>query len=184
MRQDRTKWNEKYRKESYPTKVASVVKKFYHLAPGKKALDIAAGNGRNAVFLAHKGFSVDAVDISEVAVSEFASIYPNINAICADLDQFEIAPAHYDLIVIVKFLNRRLFPYIQEGLKPGGVVIFHTLLGSDSIKSTPEHCRDYLLQANELLHAFLAMRIIYYFEAGDPEINHSDEMATLVGVRQ
>ncbi len=43
MKQDRIKWNERYRKESYPTDVASVVKKFYHLAPGKKALDIAAG---------------------------------------------------------------------------------------------------------------------------------------------
>ena len=58
MKQDRIKWNEKYRKESYPTDVASVVKKFYYLAPGKKALDIAAGNGRNAVFLAHKGLSL------------------------------------------------------------------------------------------------------------------------------
>jgi len=184
MKQDRIKWNERYRKESYPTDVASVVKKFYHLAPGKKALDIAAGNGRNAVFLSQKGFSVDAVDISEVGLSEFASRYPNINAICADLDQFDIATARYDLIVNVKFLNRRLFPYIQEGLKPGGVVIFHALLESDSIKCTPEHCRDYLLWANELLHVFLAMRIIYYREAGDPGTNHSDEMATLVAIRQ
>jgi SAM-dependent methyltransferase len=184
MRQDRIKWNQKYRKKSYPTEAAGVVKKFYQLASGKKALDIAAGNGRNAVFLAHKDFSVDAVDISEVALAEFAGRYPNINAICADLDQFEIAPAHYDLIVNVKFLNRRLFPYIQEGLKPGGVVIFHTLLGLNSIKSTPEHCRDYLLGTNELLQAFLTMRIIYYLEARDPEKNHSDEMATLVAVKQ
>jgi SAM-dependent methyltransferase len=184
MKQDRIKWNEKYRKESYPTDVSGVVKKFYHLAPGKKALDIAAGNGRNAVFLARKGFSVDAVDISEVGLSEFAGRYPNIDAICADLDQFDIATARYDLIVNVKFLNRRLFPYIQEGLKPGGVVIFHTLLGLDSTKSTPEHCRDYLLRTNELLHVSLAMRIIYYREAGDLETNHSDEMATLVAVKQ
>ena len=184
MRQDRIKWNEKYRKEHHATEVASVVKRFCYLAPGKKALDIAAGNGRNAVFLARKGFSVDAVDISEVGLAEFASRYPYINAICADLDQFEIATAYYDLIVNVKFLNRRLFPYIQEGLKPGGVVIFHTLLGSGNIKSTPEHCRDYLLRANELLHAFLAMRIIYYREARDPRSNHPDEMATLVAVRE
>ena len=184
MKQDRIKWNKKYRKESYPTDVASVVKGFYHLAPGKKALDIAAGNGRNAVFLTQKGFSVDAVDISEVGLTEFASRYPNINAICADLDQFEIATARYDLIVNVKFLNRRLFTYIQEGLKPGGVVIIQTLLDSDSIKSTPEHCRDYLLRANELLHAFIEMRIIYYRETAGPKRNNSDEMATLVAVRQ
>jgi SAM-dependent methyltransferase len=184
MKQDRIKWNEKYRKAPYPTEAASVVKKFYHLAPGKKALDIAAGNGRNTVFLTQKGFSVDAVDISEVGLTEFANRHPNITAICADLDQFEITPVHYDLILNVKFLNRRLFPYIQKGLKPGGVIIFHTLLGADSIKSTPEHCRDYLLRSNELLHAFLAMRIIYYCEAEDQETNHSDLMATLVAVRQ
>ena len=184
MRQDHIKWNQKYRKESYSTEAASIVKKFYQLAPGKKALDIAAGNGRNSVLLTQKGFSVDAVDISEVGLRKFASRYPNISAICADLDQFEIAPAHYDLIVNVKFLNRRLFPYIQEGLKPGGVVIFDTLLGTASIKGTTEHCRDYLLRVNELLHAFLTMRIIYYREARDTGKNHSDEMATLVAVRQ
>lgn len=183
MRQDRIKWNKKYRKGHHPTEVASVVKGFYNLAPGKKVLEIAAGNGRNAVFLARKGFSVDAVDISEVGLAEFAGSYTNINAICADLDQFEIAADHYDLILNVKFLNRRLFPYIQEGLKPGGVVIFHTLLEPDSIKKRPEHCRDYLLRTNELLHAFLAMRIIYYRETENPETNGSNQSATLVGVK-
>jgi SAM-dependent methyltransferase len=184
MRQDRTRWNEKYRTEHHPTEAAGAVKRFYDLAPGKMALDIAAGNGRNAVFLSNKGFSVDAVDISEVGLAEFAGRHPNINAVCADLDQFEIPAGHYDLIVNVKYLNRRLFPYIHEGLKPGGVVIFHTLLQSKSIKNSPEHCRDYLLSPNELLHVFSAMRIIYYREAEDHETNHSDEMATLVAVRQ
>jgi 2-polyprenyl-3-methyl-5-hydroxy-6-metoxy-1,4-benzoquinol methylase len=73
MRQDRIKWNEKYRKQYHPTDVTGVVKRFYHLAPGKKALDIAAGNGRNAVFLSRNGFSVDAVDISEVGLAAQAS---------------------------------------------------------------------------------------------------------------
>ncbi|MGD8890029.1 MAG: hypothetical protein PVF53_16575, partial [Desulfobacterales bacterium] len=59
-----------------------------------------------------------------------------------------------------------------------------TLLESDSIKSTPEHCRDYLLKPNELLHAFSAMRIIYYRETRDFKRKHSDEMATLVAVKQ
>jgi SAM-dependent methyltransferase len=183
MRQDRIKWNEKYRKQRYPAEVTGVVKRFYHLAPGKKVLDIAAGNGRNAIFLSRNRFSVDAVDISEVGLAKFAGKHPNINAICADLDQFEIAPDHYDLIVNIKYLNRRLFPYIREGLKPGGVVIFHTLLESGRIKSAPGHCRDYLLRKNELLHAFKGMRIIYYHETAGSETNHSDETATLVAVR-
>jgi SAM-dependent methyltransferase len=127
--------------------------------------------------------AVDAV-VSEVGLAEIAGKHPNINAICADLDQFEIPTDCYDLIVIVKYLNRRLFPYIHQGLKPGGVVIFHTLLDSSNIKSAPEHCREYRLRTNELLQAFLAIRIIYYRETADPGTNHSDEMATLVAVRQ
>ena len=94
MRQDRIKWNEKFRRGEYSTEAAGVVQKFYQLAAGRKALDIAAGSGRNAVFLAGKGFSVEAVDISEVGLRTFAGAHPSIDAVCADLDRYEIAAAH------------------------------------------------------------------------------------------
>lgn len=87
MRQDRIKWNEKFRRGQYSEQAAGVVKQFYHLAPGRKALDIAAGSGRNSVFLAGKGFSIDAVDISEVGLGVFAGSQPDIHAVCADLDR-------------------------------------------------------------------------------------------------
>ena len=184
MKQDRLKWNKKYREHHHPTEVAGVVKEFYGMAPGKRALDIAAGNGRHAIFLANKGFSVDAVDISEVGLAEFAGKHPNIRTICADLDQFDIADGRYDLILNIKFLNRQLFPYIQEGLKPGGVVIFHTLLEPADGQGTSKHCRNYLLRSNELLHAFIGMRIVYYREAMDSETHDADWTATLVGVKK
>jgi SAM-dependent methyltransferase len=183
MRRDRIKWNKKYDTDYHPVDVADVVKRFYSLAPGKKALDIAAGNGRNAVFLSQKGFSVDAVDISEVGLATFAGKYKNINAVCVDLDHFDIHPAHYDLIINIKFLNRRLFPFIQEGLKAGGVVIFHTLLESVDGAMTHDHCREYLLRRNELLHAFIAMRVIYYHEGEDSESDRSENIATLVALK-
>ncbi len=181
--QDRCRWNEKYRTEVHPSEAADVVKRFYRLAPAKKALDIAAGNGRHSVFLARNGLTVDAVDISEVGLSQFAGVHPNIRAICVDLDLYDIPPSHYDLIINVKFLNRRLFPYLQEGLRPGGVLIFHSLLEPHSTNRNREHCRDYLLRRNELLHAFLTMRIIYYREGVDPKSDNNDEMATLVAVK-
>lgn len=184
MRQDRTKWNKKYRKDKYPAGASDVVKKFCHLAPGKKALDIAAGNGRNSIFIARQGFTVDAVDISEVGLTELAGRYSNINAICADLDQFDIHADHYDLIVNIKFLNRRLFACIREGLKPGGVVIFETLLDPGNMKNPPKHHRDYLLKPNELLHAFQSMRIIHYCETDDAESDESHPLASLVGIKQ
>ena len=184
MKQDRFKWNQKYRKHPHPADVTDIVKRFYHLAPGQKALDIAAGTGRHAIFLACQGFSVDAVDISEAGLAEFAGKHPNIIAVYPDLDQFKIPADRYDLIVNVKFLNRQLFPYIQEGLKPDGVVLFHTLLEPDDFKSTSKHRRDYLLRTNELLHAFLGMRIVYYRELVDPETGGSDRTATLVGLKK
>lgn len=182
MERDRTKWNQKFRDGRYPNDASDVVKRFFHLATGKKALDIAAGNGRHAVFLSRKGFSVDAVDISDVGLARFAGQHSNILAVCADLDQFDIPPARYDLIVNVKYLNRRLFPQIQEGLKPGGVLIFHTLLASDRAHTPRGHHRDYLLRPNELLHAFLGMRIVYYDEHWEPGSHPDAETATLVAL--
>ncbi len=79
MLQDRVKWNEKYQSESYSEEPAAIVKEYAKLASGKKALDIAAGNGRNALFLAEQGFSVDAVDISDAGLNLFAAKHPNIH---------------------------------------------------------------------------------------------------------
>ena len=183
MLQDRLKWNEKYQSESYPEEPAAIVKDYTMLARGKKALDIAAGNGRNALFLAHQGFSVDAVDISDSGLQLFAAKHPNVYPICADLDDFDIPIRRYDLIINIKFLNRRLFPYIREGLAPGGILIFQTFLGTPNSGSRQPACQDYLLQTNELLHAFLSLRILLYEESEEQNNQETVNLASLIGIR-
>lgn len=183
MLQDRLKWNEKYQSQSYPVEPAAIVKEYAKLARGRMALDIAAGNGRNSVFLAQQGFRVDAVDISDAGLNLFAAKHPNLNPICADLDDFDIPPKRYDLIINIKYLNRRLFPYIYEGLAPGGILIFQTLLDSPHPDSDPPVCRDYLLRENELLHAFLALRILRYKESEEKKKGEAVYLASLVGIR-
>ena len=183
MEQDRIRWNKKHGADYSPEGAASAVERFYTLASGRSALDIAAGNGRNALFLARKGFSVDAVDISEVGLAKFAGSHPNIQTVCADLDEFEIPADRYDLILNIKFLNRRLYSNIQAGLKPEGVLIFHTLLASNRKTGKAAHCRDYLLRKNELLRAFTALRIVYYRESDEAEGEHGAGTATLVGLK-
>jgi SAM-dependent methyltransferase len=121
---------------------AAIVKQFAGLAGGKNALDIAAGNGRNSLFLARQGFVVDAVDIADVGLAQFAGKHPGIHTICADLDEFDIPANRYDLIVNIKYLNQRLFPFIQEGLVPGGVLIFETFLGSPNRAKNQPKCRE------------------------------------------
>ena len=183
MRQDRLKWNEKYQDQHCADEPAAIVKQYVELAGGKNALDIAAGNGRNALFLARQGFVVDAVDIADTGLARFAGKHPCIQAICADFDNFDIPSGRYDLIVNIKFLNRRLFPYIREGLAPGGVLIFETFLESQYPAMGQPGCRDYLLRENELLHAFLSLQIVCYKEAKDEKNAEAARLASLVGIK-
>jgi SAM-dependent methyltransferase len=183
MQQDRIKWNQKYKKKKYPREPAQIVRDYFSLTKTGKALDIGAGNGRHSIFLAEQGFSVDAIDISDIGLVKFAGRHPNIHAVCADLDTFEIPQNRYDLIVNIKYLNRRLFPYIYEGLKKGGVLIFESFLETMEDTTNQPTCRDYLLRKNELLHAFLSLRILYYREGKKIEQNKTGPVASLVGIR-
>ncbi|MCP4107649.1 MAG: class I SAM-dependent methyltransferase [Desulfobacteraceae bacterium] len=182
MQEDRIKWNRKYSYKKHSTEPSKIVQQFYTLAQKGKALDIAAGTGKNSLFLAKQGFSVDAVDISEVALNRISD-HPDIHPVCADLDNFDIPGNRYSLIVNIRFLNRRLFPYICEGLSPGGLLIFESYLegpGEDYCRSS---CRDYLLRDNELLHAFLSLNILFYQETKEPIQKDFCHMASLVAMK-
>ena len=180
MRSDRLKWNEKYLKKPYSNHPAAVVKKYHTLALQGKALDIAAGNGRNALFLAENGFTVDAVDISEVALARLPNRHPQVFPICMDLDDFVIPSRRYNLIVNIRFLSRRLYPFIKEGLAPGGVLIFETYIEGPRGAAHGPSCHDYLLRENELLQVFRSLQIIFYQEKKQGRHGEKRNTATLV----
>lgn len=185
MKEDRVKWNEKYRnRQTASESPAQIVKQFYRLAPEGKVLDIAAGTGKNSLFLAENGFSVDAVDISEVALKHLAGKHPQVHPICADLDTFDIPQNRYSLILNLRFLSRRLFPYIREGLIHGGILIFESYLEGPGEDYCRPSCRDYLLRENELLHGFLSMRILYYQETKIPEQKEFCHVASLAAMKK
>jgi SAM-dependent methyltransferase len=98
------------------------------LPPGK-ALDLASGAGRNALWLAEHGWTVTAVD---GATSEIESVRSrasergvNVRGVIADLekDEFEIEPAAWDLVAILYYLQRNLFEPAKRGVVPGGILI-------------------------------------------------------------
>jgi SAM-dependent methyltransferase len=180
MDEDRVRWNTKYAEQPVQGTSARIIKTYYPLAPVGVALDIAAGLGRNAVFLAQRGFRVEAVDISDVAIRHLAGRHPRLNPICVDLDGFQIPGQRYSLIANINFLDRRLFPAISDGLVPGGVLIFETFLkGSTSLEGKPTN-PDHYLQPNELLHAFLELDVIYYHEAPSLRPHCPEHIASLV----
>ena len=176
MKADQEKWDARYLEGSGETNPAASVVTYWPLASVGSALDLACGRGRNSLFLAKKGFVVDAVDISRVAIDHLAGIHSNINTIHADLDVWPIPPNRYQLIVNIHFLDRRLFPMIVQGLRPGGLLIFESFLSVIGDR--------YCLQPGELRDAFSSLRIIHYQERKTKHSKRYDQLATLVGVNE
>ena len=183
MKEDRLKWNDKYLKEIHPTEPAEIVKKYHHLAPAGIALDIAAGNGRNTLFLAEQGFEVIAVDIADQALTRISGTHPRVHGLCQDLDSFDIPKKHFSLIVNIRFLNRRLFPQILEGLIPGGLLIFESFIKTEAKEISGPSCQDHLLLENELLHAFVSLKIVFYQETKRYRRKESAYIASLVAFK-
>ncbi|MDP1784873.1 MAG: methyltransferase domain-containing protein [Sulfuricurvum sp.] len=163
---DKTRWNAKHQNVPMPMNPSAIV--MQHVVPSvdKRALDIACGIGRNTHYLAKLGFEVDAVDISDYALSQLqhtAMIHP----IETDLTSYRIAPNAYDVIVNINYLERKLFPSIMAGLKSGGVLIFETFITAHEEGYHNPSNPDFLLRSNELLHAFCELEVLFYEERDD-----------------
>lgn len=163
MLADLNRWNEKYSQNPPIGEASLLIKDYLNEAKVGQALDIACGQGRNTDFLAQKGFIVDAVDGSNIALSKLKNT-STINKIEADLDKYCITPNKYDLIINFNYLNRRLIPQIKDGLKSGGVLMFETFLLAHGDFKLETMNLDYLLRKNELLHSFIGLDIVYYEE--------------------
>ena len=128
---DAEKWNAKYAELDYqPTEpLQFLVDRTEGLHSGS-ALVLAAGAGWNAVYLAEQGFEVTALDISEVGLElcrELATLKGvSLNTVCADLDDYDLGDACYDLITKFYFYNPSLFPAVRRALKPWGLFLFLT----------------------------------------------------------
>ncbi|MFQ5674121.1 MAG: class I SAM-dependent methyltransferase [Nitrospinales bacterium] len=137
------------------------------LLPGKgKALDIAMGEGRNAVYLASLGYDVLGIDISEAAMQNALALAERknvkIKALAADLDHYKFDDSGFDLILCFNFLDRSLFPEIRKALLPGGLLFFETF-NVDYLKYS-RFKQEWVLDHNELLREFADFRILRYRE--------------------
>jgi tellurite methyltransferase len=132
------------------------------LPPGR-ALDLACGAGRNALYLARLGWQVTAVDASSTAIARLREGARGlaVDARVADLErrEFAIEPDAWDLICDFHYLQRDLFPDIREGVRPGGVVVAAIRLEGS-----------FALRPGELREEFAGWKILYYSEAGDARI--------------
>ena len=76
----------------------------------------------------------------------------------------DLGHEQYDLILVFFYLQRSLFPALFSALRPGGFLIYKTYTTeSRRLGRGPTHPL-HLLQPNELLRAFQALRILHYHE--------------------
>jgi tellurite methyltransferase len=157
VEQDRDKWNARYAAGSlflgpHPSSfLAERIDLIESLVPGRKALDIACGEGRNSIFLARRGFTVTGIDISEEGLTKAARWATGegleIAFLRANLEGY-LFTERYDLILNFNFLLRDLIPGTVAALSPGGVLLFDTILDSPALPGV--HRKEFLLQPGEL----------------------------------
>ena len=100
--------------------------------PGGAALDLGAGEGRNAVWLAQQGWQVTAVDFSEVgldkAITLAAAADVKISMVCADVKTYAPPPATFELVVILylhlpALVRRAVYRRAAAAVAEGGVLL-------------------------------------------------------------
>jgi len=185
---ERERWDKKHLKEKGLGEASAFLQQIFALGlwpigPGR-ALDIATGRGRNALFLAQRGFQVDAMDISTVGLREGRTEAENkgltINFVQSDLDHVDLLEEAYDLILNLNFLHRSLIPKMKKALRVGGHILFETYLVDQRAFGHPKNPA-YLLGHNELLEFFLDFRILYYREGKISEGATESYRAGLLG---
>ena len=168
----KARWNERYDRDMYIYGVepaAFLKKKIGRLKVGK-ALVLAMGEGRNAVYLAQNGFDVTGVDISDVAIEKCNKLArernTEVHAVAADLTDYDMGKAQYDLVTNFYYYDTSIFPQVIEALKPGGMFILEQfsidhLNYRETSRFGPRN-PNYLVKPNELLEHFKPLRILYY----------------------
>jgi len=138
------------------------------LLPRGKALDVAMGSGRNAIFLAGIGFDVEGVDISPEATgraleaAKKAGVHLSVHL--ADLESgYHIESAAYDLVICFNYLHRPLIPQMKQGLRSRGMMVYETYIVDQARFGRPRN-PDHLLKHNELLDMLNDFRCLRYHE--------------------
>jgi SAM-dependent methyltransferase len=138
-----------------------------HRVPPGRALDLASGDGRHAIYLARHGWAVTAIDFARSALERLAAIARKeglaIETIQADLEQMPLPRDRFDVVVNIRYLQRSLFEPMKAAVRRGGVIVFETFLKDQQQLGHPKNPA-FMLDRGELAHRF-----------GDFEILASEE---------
>jgi tellurite methyltransferase len=178
-------WDKRYRLrehasdfEAGPTPL--VIKTASALRPGR-ALDLACGAGRNALWLAEHDWRVTAVDGAPTAIEVLRHRAVErdlpIEAVAADLEksEFEIEPSAWDLVLKCYYLQRNLFETARGGVAPGGILISIVHMNEPGEADGP-----FRLRPSQLERYFNGWEILHLREGKADDPAHRRAVAEIV----
>jgi tellurite methyltransferase len=172
IKDQKSKWDQRYSRRSFiygKTPAKFLAENYNYIPYGSTILDMGMGEGRNAVFLAQKGYKVTGIDISSVAVKKARLLAKEfgvkIQTVVASMEKYKISPNSFDAIICFYYVDRKLVSKMMSWLKPGGILIYeaHTM----AQRSVPEYKNEpveHFLKEQELLKLFKNMRVLKYEE--------------------
>ena len=177
---EQKRWNDRYSTGEYQprTEHSPIIDRAIEFVGSGRALVLACGTGRNAIRLAEAGFEVTAVDISSVAIEmareSAASRGLDVEWQVGDAGQVDLSTPAYELITMIRYVNRSLWPGLPGALTEDGWLLMEQHLRTDRQVIGPSG--DYRLDPGELLEAFSVLRIIEYSEL----LEYSDRADALI----
>lgn len=166
---DREKWDDRYRAGAYAerTHPSALLSHWIDIIPRGRALDVACGAGRNALFLAARGFDVDAVDISREGLRRARGAAAqrglDVNWIEHDLDQTLSLSGNYALVLVVRFMDLPLIGRLAGLLAAGGYLLCEEHLRTDADVIGPAN-PDFRVLPGELPGVADGLEIVWYRE--------------------
>lgn len=169
-------WDKKYSERSHGSLepdpfLVTAYDEFLASQPPGITLDVAGGVGCHAIWLAQRGWRAKLLDISEIGIRQAeenakqTGTAGSISTEICDLNTMQdLGREQYDLVVVFFFLQRELFPALAAAIKPGGFLVYKTYTTEQKhFAGGPSHPM-FLLEPNELLHAFSSLRVLHYHE--------------------
>lgn len=163
-------WEERYQQPGYwcGTEPVHFLRQHLEELPPGPVLDLAMGEGRNALFLARQGFAVTGIERSATAIAKAQARAQEegllLTTIEENLETYQLPVEQFDVVLCFYYLQRNLFGPMERTLRRGGALVVETYTVEQ--RQFPRGPRDsaHLLEPNELYHAFRHLRVAYYRE--------------------
>lgn len=180
-------WDKRYRSGFYDKNAEPhrLLQEFWRTIPGKTVIDIAAGTGRDAIFLASKGFCVcgleKSVEAIDIARKNAESAGHCVSIIKGDAETLPFKKHSADGVIVFYFLERCIMRDISYILKKGGILIYETFLKRQNDIDTRKRDPRYLLSDGELISFFVDFELLFYEETISASADKKRAIARFIG---